>query len=62
MRQRRIVLHPYLEQELPEQIHGAVGADFPSDQPESKNVTDEDVVNEEVEELDSDEDESTAHK
>ena len=58
MRQRRIVLHPYLEQDLLEQIHRAVGADLPSEDQENKNAVDEDVVNEEVEEVDSDENES----
>ena len=58
MRQRRIVLHPYLEQELLERIHAAVGADLPFDEQENKDVVDEDVVNEEVDELDSDENES----
>ena len=64
MRQRRIVLHPYLEQDLLEQIHRAVGADLPSDDQVAKHVADEDAVNEVVEEVDSDENESSvaAHK
>ena len=44
MRQRRIVLHPYLEQELLERIHAAVGADLPFDEQENKDVVDEDVA------------------
>jgi intraflagellar transport protein 140 len=57
MRQRRIVLHPYLEQDLLEQIHRAVGADLPFDE-QAKDIVDDDVVNEEVDEVDSDEDHS----
>ena len=41
MRQRRIVLHPYLEQDLLEQIHRAVGAAIPSEDQESKDVIDD---------------------
>ena len=58
MRQRRIVLHPYLEQDLLEQIHRAVGADLPSDDQVAKHVADDNAVNEEVEEVDSDENNS----
>merc|ERR1711871_74981 len=48
MRKRQIVLHPYLERGLLEQIYNAAGEQIPSVETETKADLDEDVVREEI--------------
>ena len=53
MRQRHIVLHPYLEQTLLEQIHRGVGEELPLQGDGCKHGADDEeiAVHEEVEEI-----------
>jgi len=48
MRQRKISLHPYLEQSLLEQIHAAVGVEIPIDEETAKSLNHEDIIEEDV--------------
>jgi len=50
MRRRHIVLHPYLERSLLEQICDAAGENLPAGEEESKPAVEEDVVKEDLEE------------
>jgi len=52
MRSRHIVLHPYLEQDMVEDIHRRVGASMTQDRPGEDAPEDEDVAEELDEELD----------
>lgn len=64
MRRRKIGLHPYLEPDLLNKIHSAVGADLPSDESkrDAPDDDDDDIVDESPAVPDDDDDDDYLHK